>query len=214
MSAILTYSEWHRSICLAPRWAENWIESSYQCPCPSHSQKSVLAEAKLEMMPGCCQSSLLVQKQRGSAGAEGQRDKGLGKKHLCIFNLLTHSHCHKNKGLSRKTVTWKKGCKWLLNEMQIISLQVGKMCSCISINLLCSKLPTTGGRVWMQCILYLATAVNGVPTEMLKRHYLSQLSHDQEQFQNSKYFLILKLNWATVIFILQFNTQRLWETNI
>lgn len=61
--------------------------------------------------------------------------------------------------------------------MQIISLQVGKMCSYISINLLPSKLPTTGGRVWMQCILYLATAVNRVRTEMLKRHYLSQLSH-------------------------------------
>lgn len=65
----------------------------------------------------------------------------------------------------------------LLSEMQIISLQVGKTCCCISINFFYSKLPTTGGRVWVQCILYLATAVNRVHAEMLKRHYLSQLSH-------------------------------------
>lgn len=84
---------------------QSWIKSSHQCPFPSHSWKRVLVEVKLEMVLRCCQSSLLVYKQRGSAGARPnavakEKETGLGKKHLWIFNLLTYSHCYKNPGFT------------------------------------------------------------------------------------------------------------------
>lgn len=47
------------------------------------------------------------------------------------------------------------------------------------------------------------THTNAKETETL---LVATVSHDQEPFQKSEYFLVLNLNWATAIFILQCNT--------
>lgn len=54
------------------------------------------------------------------------------------------------------------------------------------------------------------THTNAKETETL---LVATVSHDQEPFQKSEYFLVLNLNWATAIFILQCNTPGLWESH-
>lgn len=199
-SAILTYSEWHRSICRAPNWAElnrkQAVISALFLSFPEENACRGKTRDGACMLPELTFSleAMMFSWVWAECSWYRKRDKRLRKMHLRIFNLLSYSHCYKNKGLSCKTLTWRKGWKWLLNEIQIISLQVGKTCSCISINLFYSKLPTTGGRAWMQCILYLATAVKGTHWNVKETLLVTNVSHDQEQFQNSKYFLVLKLN--------------------
>lgn len=129
-------------------WAESW-QSSVFLSLPFPEDGACRAETRDDawMLPKLSFSLEAKRFSWGWASCSWERDTGLEGKRLQIFSLLTYSHHYENKGLSCKAVTRKKGSKWPLNEMQIISLQVGKMCSYISINLLSSKLPTTGGGV-------------------------------------------------------------------
>lgn len=171
-SAVCTHCLWvHRSICLqlAEQSRKERRQQAVPAPLPSPGDRGDRTWMLRELT-----SSLEAKRFRldqALCSCERKGDGGLRKKSDFSVYLLPLLQSGKStKSLSLKTVTWRKGCEWLLNEMQIISLQVGKRCSYISINLLYSKLPATGGRVWMQCILYLATAVNRVHAEMLKKH--------------------------------------------
>lgn len=221
MSSIFSCSLCVTQICLALIWAElNRKQSSSSVPFSLHFSEESACKGETRddawMLP---KLSFILETKRLIWGWDQwnwvtKRKKGPWKKHLQLFNLLSWSQGYKtlvylqNRGIKER-LQW---LKWLLNADSITERRQN-----VLLNFHWLTLFQIVYNRWQSLdVMYFVpcnSCEEDIDRNVKEIQVVATVPYDQEKFQNSKYFLVLKLNWVTVTFILQFYTQRLWETN-